>query len=76
VALWIGWADDDTDASTGSRRVVALAQPPITVVTAAVPEGGHSHAVWKQMEGPAFDWLSAQLARPAPPVQPEISRRP
>jgi S-formylglutathione hydrolase FrmB len=68
VALWIGWADDDTGARAGSRGIVALAKPPITVVTATVPHGGHSHAVWKQMEGPSFDWLSAHLARPAPPT--------
>lgn len=74
VALWIGWADDDTDASSGSRRIAALAKPPITVATAAVPQGGHSHAVWKQMEGPAFDWLSAHLARPAPPADPSGTR--
>jgi hypothetical protein len=35
------------------------------VVTATLPHGGNSHAVWRQMEGPAFDWLSAHLARPA-----------
>ncbi|MEU4242099.1 alpha/beta hydrolase-fold protein [Actinoplanes sp. NPDC026619] len=68
AALWIGWADDDVDARDGSRRVAELAKPPLTVVTAVVPRGGHSHAVWRQMEGPAFDWLSAQLARPAPQV--------
>jgi S-formylglutathione hydrolase FrmB len=65
VALWIGWADDDTGARAGSCGIAALAKPPITVVTARVPHGGHSHAVWKQMEGPSFDWLSAHLARPA-----------
>jgi S-formylglutathione hydrolase FrmB len=70
VALWIGWADDDRSARTGSRSIVALAKAPITVVTATVPHGGHSHAVWKQMEGPAFDWLSAHLARPAPHAGP------
>ncbi|WP_030434415.1 alpha/beta hydrolase [Actinoplanes subtropicus] len=67
VALWIGWADDDTGARDGSRAIVALAKPPITVVTAAVPRGGHSHTVWRQMEGPAFDWLSEHLARPGRP---------
>ncbi|MCU7727423.1 esterase family protein [Actinoplanes sp. KI2] len=66
VALWIGWADDDRSARNGSRSIVALAKPPITVATAKVPRGGHSGQVWKQMEGPAFDWLSAHLARPAP----------
>jgi enterochelin esterase-like enzyme len=65
VALWIGWADDDKSARDGSRRIAALAKPPLTVVTATVPHGGHSHGVWRRMEGPAFDWLSAHLARPA-----------
>jgi S-formylglutathione hydrolase FrmB len=66
VSLWIGWADDDKGTSVGSRRIAALAKPPLNVVTAPLPHGGHSHAVWKQMEGPAFDWLSAHLARPTP----------
>jgi enterochelin esterase-like enzyme len=66
VAMWIGWAADDRDASAGSQLIAGLAKPPMTVVTAVVPRGGHSHGVWRQMEGPAFDWLSAHLARPAP----------
>jgi hypothetical protein len=41
-----------------------------------VPHGGHSHAVWKQMEGPAFDWLSAHLARPTPHSREDGGRRP
>ncbi|GAA2657134.1 alpha/beta hydrolase [Paractinoplanes durhamensis] len=65
VAMWVGWADDDVDARDGSRRIVELAKPPLSVVSAVVPHGGHSHAVWRQMDGPAFDWLSAHLARPA-----------
>jgi S-formylglutathione hydrolase FrmB len=64
VALWLGWADDDIGARNGSRRIASLVKAPLTVVTASVPHGGHSHAVWRQMEGPAFDWLSAHLARP------------
>ncbi|GAA0538963.1 alpha/beta hydrolase-fold protein [Paractinoplanes ferrugineus] len=66
VSMWVGWASDDKDASAGSRQIVALAKPPLTAVTGVVPRGGHSHAVWRQMEGPAFDWLSAHLARPTP----------
>jgi len=69
VALWIGWAADDQAAGNGSRRIAALAKPPMTVVTATVRKGGHSYNVWKPMEGPAFDWLSAHLARPAPSGQ-------
>ncbi|GIF13841.1 alpha/beta hydrolase [Actinoplanes teichomyceticus] len=68
TALWIGWADDDRAARAGSRRIARLARAPLTVVTAVVPHGGHSHAVWRQMEGPALDWLSAHLARPAAPA--------
>ncbi|AEV83506.1 esterase [Actinoplanes sp. SE50] len=63
VAMWIGWAADDHLARSGSREVVQAAKAPVTVVTAVVPHGGHSHAAWQQMEGPAFDWLSAHLAR-------------
>ncbi|GAA4604068.1 dienelactone hydrolase [Actinoplanes octamycinicus] len=66
IALWIGWAADDHGASRGSRDVVRLARAPLTVTTAIVPKGGHSHATWQEMEAPAFDWLSAHLARPAP----------
>jgi hypothetical protein len=35
------------------------------VTTAVVAHGGHSDAVWRAMEAPAFDWLSSWLARPA-----------
>jgi enterochelin esterase-like enzyme len=65
VALWIGWSGDDRSARDGSRKIVRLARAPLTVTTAVVPHGGHSHAVWREMEAPAFDWLSAHLARPA-----------
>jgi S-formylglutathione hydrolase FrmB len=66
IALWVGWADDDHAARDGSRRIARLAHAPLTVTTAVVPHGGHSLAVWRQMEAPAFDWLSAHLARPLP----------
>ncbi|GGR12749.1 hypothetical protein GCM10010168_33130 [Actinoplanes ianthinogenes] len=65
VALWIGWAADDHGASRGSREVAGLVRPPLTVTTAVIPQGGHSHTTWRAMEAPAFDWLSAHLARPA-----------
>jgi S-formylglutathione hydrolase FrmB len=66
VSLYVAWADDDADARNGSRQIVQLAKAPLTITTATVPHGGHSHAVWRQMEGPAFDWLSAHLARAEP----------
>ncbi|BEL07189.1 alpha/beta hydrolase-fold protein [Actinoplanes sichuanensis] len=68
VALWIGWAADEKNARLGSQQVVEAARPPLTVETAVVAHGGHSHATWRQMEAPALDWLSARLARPAVPV--------
>ncbi|MGX6607434.1 alpha/beta hydrolase [Micromonosporaceae bacterium Da 78-11] len=66
MSLYVAWAADDEDAATGSREVVSLARAPLTVTTAVLPTGGHSHAVWRRMEAPAFDWLSAHLARPEP----------
>ena len=47
-----------------SSQMAALAHAPLQVTTAVVAHGGHSHTVWEQMEPPAFDWLSAHLARP------------
>ncbi|MEV4641136.1 alpha/beta hydrolase-fold protein [Actinoplanes sp. NPDC049548] len=66
VALWIGWADDEQGTRRDALRIARAARPPVSVTTAMVQRGGHSHAVWRQMEGPAFDWLSAHLARPLP----------
>ena len=64
VSLWLGWSDDDRESARDSRRMAAEAHPPLLVTTAAVARGGHSSAVWRRMEPPAFDWLSARLARP------------
>ena len=66
LALWLGWAADDRDAARDSRRLAAAARPPLLVTTAVLARGGHSSAVWREMEPPAFDWLSAHLARPVP----------
>jgi len=63
-ALWLGWAADDRQSSADSRRLAAEARAPLSVTTATVAHGGHSYAVWRQMVPPAFDWLSAHLARP------------
>jgi enterochelin esterase-like enzyme len=65
VALFLAWANDDKTTRRDSLRLAALAHAPMQVTTAVVAHGGHSHAVWQQMEPPAFDWLSAHLARPA-----------
>ncbi|MEU8660006.1 alpha/beta hydrolase [Actinoplanes philippinensis] len=65
VSLWIGWAADEKGARIGSQQIVKAARAPLTVQTAVVPHGGHSHATWREMEAPALDWLSARLARPA-----------
>jgi enterochelin esterase-like enzyme len=64
LALWLGFALDDRQARADSRRMAAEVHPPMAVTTAVVAHGGHSTAVWRQMEPPAFDWLSAHLARP------------
>ncbi|MFI5494751.1 alpha/beta hydrolase [Actinoplanes sp. NPDC051859] len=66
VALWIGWAKDEQAIRRDSELIAAHATAPIRLTTAVVERGGHSHAVWRQMLPPAFDWLSAQLARPHP----------
>ncbi|GAA0463981.1 hypothetical protein Ade02nite_30840 [Paractinoplanes deccanensis] len=66
VALWLGWAADDKQPARDSRLLAAEARAPLAVTTAVVAHGGHSSAVWRQMEAPAFDWLSAHLAGPLP----------
>jgi enterochelin esterase-like enzyme len=65
AALWLGWAEDDKVTKRNSLQMAALAHAPLRVSTAVVAHGGHSHTVWEQMEPPAFDWLSAHLARPS-----------
>ncbi|WP_236718108.1 esterase family protein [Actinoplanes sp. TFC3] len=64
IALYVSWAADDSQSRTGSSLVARLARPPIALTTAELARGGHSHALWRRMEAPAFDWLSAHLARP------------
>jgi enterochelin esterase-like enzyme len=65
VSLFLAWANDDKITRRDSLRLAALAHAPVQVTTAVVTRGGHSHTVWEQMEPPAFDWLSAHLARPS-----------
>jgi enterochelin esterase-like enzyme len=67
VSLFLAWADDDKTTRRDSLTLAGLAHEPIQVTTAVVAHGGHSHTVWEQMEAPAFDWLSAHLARPDTP---------
>ena len=64
ISLYLAWAADDFGTKHESLRLAALAKPPLEITTAIVAHGGHSHAVWEAMEAPAFDWLSAHLARP------------
>jgi enterochelin esterase-like enzyme len=64
ASLFLAWAEDDKVTRRDSLRLTALAHAPMQVTTAVVAHGGHSHTVWEQMEPPAFDWLSAHLARP------------
>jgi enterochelin esterase-like enzyme len=64
AALYLAWANDDPPARRAGLRLAGLAHPPLTVTTAVVARGGHSDAAWEAMEGPAFDWLSADLDRP------------
>ncbi|WP_127501193.1 alpha/beta hydrolase [Actinoplanes solisilvae] len=64
VALWLGWAGDDLESAHESQELAASARTPLEVTTAVVKRGGHNSTVWRLMEAPAFDWLSARLARP------------
>jgi len=65
VGLYLAYANDDKHSRADTTLLARLATAPIDVTTAVVAHGGHSDAAWKSMEGPAFDWLSSWLARPA-----------
>jgi enterochelin esterase-like enzyme len=67
LALYLAYAADDRHSSRDNLLLARLARRPLAVTTAVVAHGGHSDAVWEAMEGPAFDWLSARLARPVSP---------
>jgi hypothetical protein len=64
VALFLAWASDDRASRREALRLDRLARAPLAVTTGVVAHGGHSSAAWQAMEAPAFDWLSAHLARP------------
>jgi len=65
VSLYLAWAADDAGPGKDSRQIARLAKAPLSVTTATMPRGGHSLPVWRRMEAPAFDWLSAHLNRAA-----------
>jgi enterochelin esterase-like enzyme len=64
LSLYLAWSDDDAPALRESLRLARHARSPLRVTTAVVRHGGHNDATWQEMEAPAFDWLSAHLARP------------
>jgi enterochelin esterase-like enzyme len=64
IALYLAWAADDRHCAADNRLLARLARNPVALTTAVVAHGGHSDAVWRAMEAPAFDWLSSWLARP------------
>lgn len=66
LALYLAVAGDDRFEYAELRRFVALARAPLRLTTALLPQGGHSRAVWRALEAPAFDWLSSWLAGPEP----------
>jgi enterochelin esterase-like enzyme len=65
LALFLAWANDDAPARREALKLLRLAHAPLAVTTAVLAHGGHSDAAWREMEAPAFDWLSARLVRPA-----------
>jgi len=65
IGLYLAYANDDKHSRADNLLLARLATAPISVTTAVVAHGGHSDAVWRAMEAPAFDWLSSWLARPA-----------
>lgn len=64
LALYLAAARDDRFEYGELRRFVAQARPPLRLTTGTVPQGGHSRGVWRELERPAFDWLSSWLAGP------------
>jgi enterochelin esterase-like enzyme len=64
IGLYLAYANDDKHSRADNLLLQRLATAPVEVTMAVVAHGGHSDAVWKSMEAPAFDWLSSWLARP------------
>lgn len=64
TSLLLAWAGDDPATRRAAQKIIRAARPPLEVTTAVLAHGGHSDAAWQEMEAPAFDWLSAHLARP------------
>jgi enterochelin esterase-like enzyme len=64
ISLYLALAADDRPTRRDSLLIARLAHAPLEVTTGVVAHGGHSDGAWQAMEAPAFDWLSAHLARP------------
>ncbi|MEV7629061.1 alpha/beta hydrolase-fold protein [Actinoplanes sp. NPDC089786] len=64
VSLYLAYAGDDAHSRRDTLLMARLATAPMSVTTAVVAHGGHSNAVWRTTQPPAYDWLSARLARP------------
>lgn len=65
ASLYLAWAADDPWTRRAAGKIIRAATAPLAITTAVLAHGGHSDAAWEEMEAPAFDWLSAHLARPA-----------
>lgn len=61
-----GPARGDGDYQHQTDAFLAAAQPPMTVATATVPEGGHNFETWSRLLPPTLKWLSAHLSVPPP----------
>jgi S-formylglutathione hydrolase FrmB len=64
VALYLVCAADDRHSTRDAALIAGLVRAPMTLTTGTLARGGHSQPAWRSMEAPAFDWLSARLARP------------
>jgi poly(3-hydroxybutyrate) depolymerase len=64
VSLYLACARADRHALRDTTLIASLARPPLSVATGILAHGGHNAAAWRAMQAPAFDWLSARLARP------------
>ena len=74
IGLYLAYANDDKHSRADNLLLERLAAAPVAVTMAVVAHGGHSDAVWKSMEAPAFDWLSSWLARPTASLSGSLTR--
>ncbi|WP_423203140.1 alpha/beta hydrolase [Krasilnikovia cinnamomea] len=70
VSWYVVWSVDDRASRDGSREIVRSVRAPLAVTPVELRHGGHNHAFWRRVQGPAFDWLSARLARDIPDTGP------